>query len=145
MAYVGRYYRRPIQLIVPVEASNIASGQQTLTLAVIDTGAIISYIDPILARDDLNLIPVARGGQIYRPGVRVPNDVQELLQFVRLQVTVLNGRWEITKPTDAVLQDPIDQRNPQIRLILGMNFLNSLHMAYFAGPSGAFFGLFDTQ
>lgn len=147
MAYVGRYFSQPVQLIVPVEASNISSGQQQVTLAVVDTGAIISYIDPILALDDLDLIPVGRRGQIYRPGVRVPDDVQESLQFVRLQVTIQfeNRTGEITKPTEAVLQDPIDQRNPQIRLILGMNFLNSLDMAYFAGPSGAFFGLFDTQ
>lgn len=145
MAYIGRYFRRPVQLIVPVEASDISSGEQMVTLAVVDTGAVFSYIDPILALNDLNLTPVGLVGQIYRPGVRVPDNVQERLQSVRLQVTVQNGRGEITKPTVAVLQDPIDQRNPQIRLILGMNFLNSLDMAYFAGPSGAFFGLFDTQ
>jgi len=116
-----------------------------LAKAVIDTGSDSSYVESSFALTELQLVPF--GGieaTILQPGpngmIRTPSP-----EVVRFFVTIPgDGRkQDIAKPIEAVLMKGLDP-DPQIKIILGMDFLSDLDMAYFAGPYGATFVISQT-
>jgi len=109
-------------------------------LAVIDTGSQMSCIDPDLALRELRLPLLGEPMDIFQPSP--DGGISTSVDGVRLNAAVGHGPHEIRRPTSAALITNLD-RDPKVRLLLGMDFLCDLHMTYGAGPRGALFGIFE--
>ena len=151
MAYVHRYtYSRPRELLVPVFVSNprFIYEAGSLTLAIIYTGANSSFIDKTFATRDLIVMPREVPGTIAQPALyqeSPPLEHEDTILVADLDITVQYpaGVEMIRKRIELSLFDVVDLRS-EVKLILGMDFLNSLDMTYFLRPKGAIFTMLET-
>lgn len=146
MGFTERYPTHPSELIVSVFVSNPFDEQAgSFSDAIIDTGASFSFIEKAFATDELQVVPVMTEEIVTQPifGSPATEPPEQPAEVVRVIVSVGSGREAIQKEIKPALCQSADPREG-IRVILGMDFLNTLDIMYCSGARGATFAMFDT-
>jgi hypothetical protein len=104
----------------------------------------MSAIETSFAKDELGLVPVNSDEVSVSQPACTGEMIKSVAPEVKLQIKLENpGFSEIEKTVTCLMWDKLDDRT-DVKIILGMDFLNDIDFVYFFGKDGATFMMSQT-